>query len=71
MLAHALRAFMAFFYPEISARIDWSGRPRVRDKELAGISFGSRPDGLIADHLVEVRLRGGSVQSMLVHVEVR
>jgi hypothetical protein len=52
-------------------QIDWSVRPRFRDKELAGIGFGPGADVMVADKLVEVRLRGGSVQWVLIHVEVQ
>ena len=70
-LTHAFRAFMSFFFPELSAQIDWTKRPRFRDKELAGISLGSRPDSLLADKLVEVALRDGRVQWVLIHIEVQ
>src|SRR5450830_955465 len=70
-LTHAFRAFMAFFFAELSAQIDWSKRPRSRDKELVGISFGDAPGGLIADKLIEVLLRDGLVQWVLVHIEVQ
>jgi hypothetical protein len=39
-LTHALQAFMAFFFEELSIQIDWSRRPRFRDKELATITLG-------------------------------
>jgi hypothetical protein len=62
---------MAFFLADLHARIDWTKRPRLRDKELAGISFGAAPDGLVADKLVEVSLRDGRVQWVLIHIEVQ
>jgi hypothetical protein len=43
-LTHAFRAFMAFFFGELCAQIDWSKRPLFRDKELAGIMSGDAPD---------------------------
>lgn len=70
-LTHAFRAFMAFFFAELCTQIDWSKRPRFRDKELAGIGFGDAPDGMVADKLVEVCLRDGSVQWVLIHIEVQ
>jgi hypothetical protein len=70
-LTHAFRAFMRFFFPVLSAEIDWTKRPRFRDKELAGINLGGKPDGLVADKLVEVALLDGRIQWVLVHVEVQ
>lgn len=62
---------MSFFFAEISKQIDWTKRPRFRDKELAGISLGSRPDSSLADKLIEVALRDGRVQWVLIHIEVQ
>lgn len=62
---------MAFYFSELSKEIDWSKRPRFRDKELAGISLGRPPGGLVADKLVEVRLLDGRVQWVLIHIEVQ
>ena len=62
---------MVFFFSELSAGIDWSKRPRFLDKELEGIGFGNAPDCMVADKLVEVCLRNGSVQWVLIHVEVQ
>ncbi|MYN38415.1 DUF4351 domain-containing protein [Duganella sp. FT109W] len=70
-LTHAFRAFMCFFFRELAAEIDWTKRPRFRDKELAGINLGGKPDGVVADKLVEVALRNGRIQWVLVHVEVQ
>ena len=70
-LSHAFRDFMAFFFADLSAEIDWSKRPRFRDKELAGISFGGATDNMVADKLVEVCLRDGRAQWVLIHVEVQ
>lgn len=67
-ISHALRAFTAFFFAEIYAQIDWSKRPRFRDKELAGLAVG---DELVADKLVEVYLRAGGVHWVLIHIEVQ
>jgi len=70
-LTHAFRAFMSFFFTELSKQIDWTKRPRFRDKELAGISLGSRPDSSLADKLIEVALLDGRVQWVLIHIEVQ
>ncbi|WP_343729714.1 DUF4351 domain-containing protein [Duganella sp.] len=70
-ITHAFRAFTAFFFTGIHARIDWSKRPRFRDKELAKIGFGDAPDHMIADKLAEVCLRDGSAEWILLHIEVQ
>lgn len=70
-LTHAFRAFMAFFFAGLSAQIDWSKRPRFRDKELAGIGLGESPDLMVADKLVEVSLRNGGEQWVLIHIEIQ
>ena len=67
-LTHAFQAFMAFFFTDLGTRIDWSKRPRFRDKELAGIGFGDAPDRMVADKLVErwpicARSRPGTIRS--------
>lgn len=61
-LTHACPSFMAFYFPDLYPLIDWSQRPRFRDKELAQIGFGDAPDGMVADMLVEVRLRVVSLE---------
>jgi hypothetical protein len=70
-LTHALGDFMAFFFPDLSPEIDWKKRPRFRDKELAGIGFGAATNSMVADKLVEVCLLDGSVQWVLIHIEVQ
>jgi hypothetical protein len=70
-LTHAFADFMAFFFPDLYAQINWSTRPNFRDNELLGIGFGDTPSGLIADKLVEVRLHDGRVQLALIHIEVQ
>lgn len=70
-LKHAFGDFMAFFFPHLYPEIDWKRRPRFRDKELTGISFGERADSMVADKLVEVRLLDGRVQWVLIHIEVQ
>ncbi|WP_195763622.1 DUF4351 domain-containing protein [Duganella guangzhouensis] len=70
-LTHAFREFMDFFFPNISTEIDWSKRPRFRDKELARLGFGQTSNYLVADKLIEVLLRDGSMSWVLVHVEIQ
>jgi len=68
VLAHAFHPFMDFYFPDVSARIDWRQRPRFRDKELAGFGIGAKADVMMADLVVEVVLRGARQRRMLVHI---
>lgn len=71
VLAHAFHAFMNFYFAELGAQIDWSIRPRFRDKELTQIGFGGNAAEVVADKLVEVTLLGGEAQWILIHIEVQ
>lgn len=62
---------MEFFFAELCAQIDWSKRPRFRDKELASVGFGDAPNAMVADKLVEVYLRDGGARWVLAHIEVQ
>lgn len=70
-LTHAFRDFMTFFFADLCSEINWNKRPRSRDKELAGISFGGATDIMVADKLIEVCLRDGSPRWILIHIEVQ
>ncbi|XLZ68446.1 DUF4351 domain-containing protein [Massilia sp. SR12] len=71
VLTHAFRAFMDFYFPDLSAQIDWSRRPRFLDKELAQTGFGDAPAGRVADKLVALYLRDGTEHWILVHIEIQ
>lgn len=62
---------MTFFFADLCGEIDWSKRPRFRDKELAGIHFGAATGSMVADKLFEVCLVNGSRQWVLIHIEVQ
>lgn len=70
-LTHAFRAFMEFFFSELCLQIDWSRRPRFRDKELASVVLGDAPSSMVADKLVEVSLCDGRIHWVLIHIEVQ
>lgn len=69
-MTHAFHPFLNFYFPAFSAQIDWRQRPRFHDKEFAGLGFGSAPDVMVADLLVEVCLRAGHTR-VLVHIEIQ
>jgi hypothetical protein len=70
-LTHAFHPFMDFYFPDFSAHIDWTQRPRFLDKELAGLVIGTAPNVMVVDKLVEVSMRDGGVQRVLVHIEIQ
>jgi len=70
-LTHAFHAFMVFFFPDLATQINWSRRPRFRDKELAEIGLGHKPNSMVVDKLVEVHLQDHRLQWVLVHIEIQ
>jgi hypothetical protein len=63
--------FMAFFFPEAHARIDWRAGYEFLDKELQKITADAVLGRRMVDKLAKVQLRDGSEQWVLVHVEVQ
>ena len=70
-LTHCLSEFVAFYFPQQWAEIDWSRPLRFLDHELEQADRGDKPASLIADKLVSLHLRQEAEQWMLVHVEVQ
>lgn len=71
ILTHYFPDFMAFFFPRIATKIDWTRGYEVLDKELRQITRESEIGGRIADHLVKVWKTDGRETWVLVHVEVQ
>lgn len=71
VLTHAFHPFMDFYFPEFSTHIDCTQRPRFRDKELPGFGIGTAPDLRVADMLVEIVMRDGRPQRLLLHIEIQ
>jgi len=63
--------FMAFYFPQAHAAIDWSQPHVFLDSELAKLAGDGKLGKRLVDKLVRVGLRDGSVQWVLVHVEVQ
>ncbi len=70
-----LPRFFEFFFPELFLKIDWSKRPRFRDRELQSIApkMKRRKGGgkRLVDLLVELRWKDGEPFWVLVHIEVQ
>jgi hypothetical protein len=70
VLAHYFEEFLAFYFPDIHAAIDWQRPYRLLDKELAQATRTAAIGRRVADMLVRVHTAGGE-QWVLIHVEVQ
>jgi hypothetical protein len=64
-------AFLAFFFPQIHAEIDWSRGYETLDKELQQVVPDAERGRRLADKLVKVWRRDGEEAWVLIHVEVQ
>ena len=63
--------FMAFFFPEAHAGINWSQGHTFLDKELQKVARDAELGRRFADKLVRVRGLDGQDDRVLVHIEVQ
>ena len=63
--------FFKFYLPEMHEGIDFSGGVKFLDKELNEIISGSDNIRREADRLLEVRLKNGAAEWVLIHIEVQ
>lgn len=66
-----LPAFLAFFYPDIHADIDWQRGYVALDKEFQQIVRRAKIGKCLADKLFKVWLRDGAERWLLIHIEVQ
>jgi hypothetical protein len=71
VLEHFFREFLAFFFPDAHAAIDWSRNYESLDKELQQIVRESELGHRLADKLFKVWLPEGQEAWILIHVEVQ
>ena len=64
-------AFLAFFFPEAHADIDWTREPEFLDKELQQVTREAELGRRYVDKLVRVWRLDGEESWVLVHVEVQ
>jgi hypothetical protein len=64
-------AFLAFFFPEAHAEIDWSREHVFLDQDLQKLSRHAALGPRAVDKLVQVWLLGGEQAWVLIHVEVQ
>lgn len=63
--------FMAFYFPQAHAAIDWACPHVFLDQELAQVARDAVLGRRLADKLVRVGLRAGGEQWVLVHIEIQ
>jgi hypothetical protein len=66
-----LRAFLAFFFRDIHADIDWSREYVALDKEFQQIIRQAKIGKRVTDKLFKVLLRSGEECWILIHIEVQ
>ena len=70
-LERYFEAFMAFFFPQAHADIDWGRGYEFLDKELQQVVREAETGRRLVDKLVKVWRTGGNEAWVLVHVEVQ
>ncbi len=63
--------FMAFFFPQVHAEIDWSRGFEFLDKEMQRLSAKAAVGRRTVDKLVKVWLKNGQELCVLIHIEVQ
>jgi hypothetical protein len=63
--------FLALFFPDAHAEIDWSRGHQSLDQDLRQVLRGGELGRRVVDHLVKVWLNSGQEQWVLIHVEVQ
>jgi len=71
VLEHFFHHFLAFFFPEAHAAIDWARNYESLDKELQQIVSESELGLRLADKLFKVWLKDGQEAWILIHVEIQ
>lgn len=63
--------FLAFYFPDVHATVDWTHMPEFLNKELQQVAQDSELGKRLADHLVRLHTLGGGERWVLVHIEVQ
>jgi Putative transposase, YhgA-like len=71
VLEHFFHHFLALFFPEAHAAIDWARNYEALDKELQQIVSESELGLRLADKLFKVWLKDGQEACILIHVEIQ
>ena len=70
-IEHYFPEFMAFYFPDASAAIDWAKKYFFLDKELLAIVPEAEVSNRVVDKLVQVELLQGTVHWLYIHLEVQ
>jgi hypothetical protein len=70
MLGSYFREFMAFFFADVHAEIDWARDPVFLDKELQQVAREAELGRRTVDKLVQIWKHDGESSWVLIHVEV-
>ncbi|MEI6070111.1 MAG: hypothetical protein WCP96_22505 [Methylococcaceae bacterium] len=68
---HYFPEFMAFYFPEANAGIDWSKEPIFLDQELRAVVQDAELGKRFVDKLVRVTLKNGDEDWIYIHIEVQ
>jgi len=71
VLEHAFPEFMAFYFPDACAQIDWAQGHEFQNVELRKVVRDAALGKRFADALVQVVLQSGATRLIYIHVEVQ
>jgi hypothetical protein len=70
-LERAFPEFMAFYFPEACAQIDWASGHEFKNTELRQVLRDAELGKRFADALVQVRLSSGEARWIYIHIEIQ
>jgi hypothetical protein len=71
VLEHAFPEFMAFFFPQAHAQIDWAQGHEIKNTELRQIVRDAELGKRYADTLMQVKLLSGAPLLVYIHIEIQ
>lgn len=71
VIEHYYEDFMAFFFPQIHAEINWNKGYEFLDKELQKVIRRAKTGRRYVDKLVKVWQKDGTEEWLLIHIEVQ
>ncbi|MEO5933271.1 MAG: DUF4351 domain-containing protein [Duganella sp.] len=71
VVTHHFPEFMAFYFPQAHAAIDWSRPHDFLDHELSAVTRDAELGRRVLDKLVRIHLHSGGEQWVLVHLEIQ